>query len=443
MLEAREACWGATGRNGGHCQPLLYGHPSDPSIGQFELANFAAISGLIGALDIDCEFHAQPGVHALYSTESLNAAKSSLATLAQTCPEHAAQMQLFTSSKDLASLRVPSAKGAIVNKTAARMWPYKFVAHILETLLTAPHDGKHGRLNLQTHTPALSLSASSNDSSSDSSSSSSSSSKWTITTPRGTISTPRIILATNGYTSFLLPSFADLLVPCRGQMSALLPPAHLRGPARRLTASFGFMGPRQDDYLVQRPDIARRAAGATEHLMYGGGRARGPSLGVSDDSGVDAAVARYLRTELGVLLGSGRSAAAAEEEREEEEAAGRAAAPREELEATHEWTGIMGFSRDDVPFVGPVPGSPGVILAAGYTGHGMPNAWLCGAAAAIMAAREDAGDGEGAVKAAVEDPDVRLPRAYVLDEARLERVRAMKTVAEQDALGFYKAEFAD
>ncbi len=35
------------------------------------------------------------------------------------------------------------------------------------------------------------------------------------------------------------------------------------------------------------------------------------------------------------------------------------------------WAGIMGFSPDGLPFAGPLPSSPGVLLLGGYTGHGM------------------------------------------------------------------------
>jgi glycine/D-amino acid oxidase-like deaminating enzyme len=35
------------------------------------------------------------------------------------------------------------------------------------------------------------------------------------------------------------------------------------------------------------------------------------------------------------------------------------------------WSGTMGFSPDGLPVVGTVPGVPGAIYAAGFTGHGM------------------------------------------------------------------------
>ncbi|CAA9244058.1 MAG: hypothetical protein AVDCRST_MAG93-1452, partial [uncultured Chloroflexia bacterium] len=36
------------------------------------------------------------------------------------------------------------------------------------------------------------------------------------------------------------------------------------------------------------------------------------------------------------------------------------------------WAGIMGFSRDALPFIGPVPPNDGLFVASGFTGHGMP-----------------------------------------------------------------------
>jgi glycine/D-amino acid oxidase-like deaminating enzyme len=44
---------------------------------------------------------------------------------------------------------------------------------------------------------------------------------------------------------------------------------------------------------------------------------------------------------------------------------------------THRWAGTMGFSPDELPLVGQVPGAPGLSVCAGYTGHGMGFAAAC------------------------------------------------------------------
>lgn len=348
MLEAREACWGATGRNGGHCQPLLFEDPHDPSIGHFELANFRALQSLIADEGIEeAEFVEQRGVRAIYDKRHLDDAEMALAIMKTTAPELSGMMKFVTDKKELESYRIPTALGAVVTSVAARMWPYKFVSHVLTSLLTS--NDLNGSFNLQTLTPAEAVTASNSETGS-----------WCIKTPRGTIQAKKVILCTNAYTSHLLPDFADLIVPCRGQMSALIPLPSLQGEGR-LKTSLGFLGDDADDYLIQRPN---EKGG---HMMFGGGRHMGESLGVTDDSVIDESTAKYLRTRLVTALGLPESK------------------DKAYFMSTHMWTGIMGFSRDERPWVGPVPEHRNMYIAAGFTGHGMPNTWLSGKAVALMA----------------------------------------------------------
>ncbi|KAK3075793.1 hypothetical protein LTR53_000618 [Teratosphaeriaceae sp. CCFEE 6253] len=392
MLEAREACWGATGRNGGHCQPLLFESPHDPSIGHFELRNFHALQDLIKEENIDCEFVAQPGVRSIYSQHHLDETIMALKTMEETAPELHAMMRLVTSKEDLARYRIPTAEGALVTTVAARMWPYKLVAHILSSLLTSTE--LSGSLNLQTLTPVTAVTPAESNG-------------WTVSTPRGPIQAQKVILATNAYTSHLLPSFADLIVPCRGQMSALEPLPSVSGD-HRLKSSLGFLGDGLDDYLIQRPN--ERGG----HLMFGGGRQHGPSIGVTDDSVVDPATAQYLRSRLvdALSLPEGKAV---------------------EFKAAAEWSGIMGFSRDERPWVGPVPGvAPGLFVSAGYTGHGMPNTWLCGKAVALMVLKssEYPADPEWAVEVAA--GEVGLPASYRLTAERMVSATKIEGVEQKD-----------
>ncbi|KAI5243946.1 FAD dependent oxidoreductase [Aureobasidium subglaciale] len=355
VLEAREVCWGATGRNGGHCLPMFYEHPHDPSISNFEYANFLALSNLVAAQNISCEWNTQPGIRGLYSTEEVELARIAVTTLQQNNPSLGAMVRVADKTEDLLklSLRVPEAKVTSLSPTD--------------------------------------------------------SGTWNLHTGRGNIVAKKVVLATNAYTSHLIPQMADLIVPCRGQMSALIPGSSFSGPSRT-TTSFAFIGPEMDDYLVQRPEDK----GA--HLMFGGGRSFGPSLGTCDDEEVDANVARYLRTSLPRLLVSGDGQG------------------ERELKAEYEWTGIMGFSRDGLPWVGAVPEHKGVFVVAGYTGHGMPNAWLCGKSVATMVIGDD-------MDAAMEKAtDEGLPRAYLLNEERIARARKLETVEVQDEDHMFKAE---
>lgn len=44
----------------------------------------------------------------------------------------------------------------------------------------------------------------------------------------------------------------------------------------------------------------------------------------------------------------------------------------------------MGYSFDYMPHVGHVPGKPGQLIIAGFTGYGMPKILLCGKGLAAM-----------------------------------------------------------
>lgn len=199
-------------QNGGHCQPIFFEYPDNPEIGFFELRNWHTLKSEIETNNISCEWVAQPGVRGIYSEAKFAQAKAAVETVKRTTPELGDMMEFITDPAELAKYHHPKAQGAVVTSVAARVWPYKFVAHILQDLLTASPDRLRGTFNLQTLTPAERICPSSDGKA------------WLVTTPRGSIKTHTLALATNAYTSHLLPSYSDLIIPCRGQMSALQPP---------------------------------------------------------------------------------------------------------------------------------------------------------------------------------------------------------------------------
>lgn len=289
-----------------------------------------------------CEWREVAGCRTFWSAPLMKAAIDDVARLKKNAPELGEMVTVVTDEAELKKHRVKGAAGATLTAKAASMWPYKYVAFILERLI------KEGRLNLQTKTPVTSM-----EPCPDEWKGAAVGARYSVHTSRGIINARHVILATNGYTSHLLPSFADLIVPVRGEMSALLPPPG----SERLGHSYGFVGahgqdPNHDDYLVQRPFSG--VLNPAGHLMYGGGRGEGrlETIGMTDDSVIDEGSAAYLRR---TLLGALDLAGEAES--------------MKELTATHQWTGIMGYSRDNHPWVGPVPGQPGVWLVGGYTGQ--------------------------------------------------------------------------
>lgn len=232
-------------------------------------------------------------------------------------------------------------------------------------------------------------------------------------TPNGTILTPHVVHATNGWVSHLVEPMRQKVAPTRGTMSAQRPGTALghttRGGARSYVFYPGGLG---YDYLTQLP-------GGERELMFGGGWASAfdsavGDVGLADDSAYSIAVASHLAGALPLYFGAGAWGREAPPATGGEEAGlwgeGRTKA---------QWGGILGISADGMPWVGRLPhkiagraappesstpratnkedgeartttAPPGEWISAGYTGEGMVHAWMCGKALAGMVLdRED------------------------------------------------------
>jgi sarcosine oxidase, subunit beta len=56
----------------------------------------------------------------------------------------------------------------------------------------------------------------------------------------------------------------------------------------------------------------------------------------------------------------------------------------------HGWAGLEAFTPDDLPVLGPVPGVEGLLVAAGFSGHGFALAPVVGDILASLALGTDA-----------------------------------------------------
>lgn len=166
--------------------------------------------------------------------------------------------------------------------------------------------------------------------------------RWQLRTAAGMVSAERVILCTNAYTHRLLP-WAPI-VPTRGQVAAT-------APLSRVVVPF----PMYADHGFQ---YWRQTAGGV--LVVGGWR----NLAMVEETG-----------ETEMLHGQIQQVLA--------DFAARVAGEPPDLR--HRWAGIMGFTPDAVPLVGAVDGAPDLFLAAGYSGHGVAMAFLCGARVAQRA----------------------------------------------------------
>jgi glycine/D-amino acid oxidase-like deaminating enzyme len=415
MLEARNTCWGATGRNGGHCKPMLYQSGEfvdmcsvfgvDEALKriQFEALNLQLVKDYVERERVNCEWVETPSADVFYEAAPFLLAKQNIEALGKVAPEIAAKLRVVENRRELReSLRTPTAVGAVVF-TAGKLSPYKLVSHILKKAV------KEQGLNLQTTTPACSVSRDGD--------------RWAVETPRGTVAADRVIFATNAHTAHLLPAFRGWIYPVRAQMSALVPPKSLKD--RPLTHTYGLV--RHDRktacYLVQRPLDEDGSGG---ELMLGGGREFEEHCGVGlQDGGINSNVALGLRTSiagyfadetgydgeepteesnrelrksfiekfrrlrLGTAAGHDVWDAAewmGAHEDEEDLERRKPAEAKKECKARMEWSGTMGFSKDQRPFVGKVPAvgeedaarlgidkmddTKGLWMLAGFEGHG-------------------------------------------------------------------------
>jgi glycine/D-amino acid oxidase-like deaminating enzyme len=379
-------------------------------VAAFELETYHFLENLVEENNIPCDWVSFSGVHTALTQDVFDLATTAVKSLKLQHPDLGSQVDI-ADEDTLASLRVAAVKGAIVQKHAASLWPYKLVVWVLEELLaTFPAPS----FNLQTNTPVTDLKQRSDGAG------------WTLTTSRGRITAKTVLLCTNGYTSRLLPSFSDLIVPVRGQIAAILPPrrSSTEMPAK-LQHSYLFSGnypPRfREDYLVQRPLPAGE-------LIFGGGRFMAEGLGVGEwrDDAIEESVSTHLRGKLSPPLDLTPGTPHTNHHQSQEPDGVL-------LHASYEWTGVMGYSRDSRPWVGAVPENlggggvnGGLWICGGYTGHGMP--------VAALAAREVVKHMTGSDDASPRH--VRFPEQWRLTEARVESARKeLMTLREQEEAG--------
>jgi len=167
----------------------------------------------------------------------------------------------------------------------------------------------------------------------------------TLVSPKGRLSAAMLLLASNAWTGLLHPAFDGAIVGMRGQMLATEP-----CPERILPmpvyVDFGF------EYFRQLPD---------GRVLAGGGRRASLDTELTFVDRPTEAVQGAIESFLHSCFPSTRG-----------------------LKITHRWAGIMGFSCDELPNLGPVPGAVNVYAAAGYHGHGLGYAVLAARAASEM-----------------------------------------------------------
>jgi glycine/D-amino acid oxidase-like deaminating enzyme len=353
LVDARALCAGATGRNGGHVKvqtATLAALPTE--------AERNALSAYVGrvrrglgelvraeGLEAACEFEIRRSYDVFTSAEELARVKS-VVDVAVAGGEAWVE-DVWYLNADIAE-GITGIKGAVgaFSVPAVSFWPYRLVAGLLERMLVRWPT----RLNVQMHTPVLSLADNTEGN--------------VLETFRGRIRADKVVLATNAWTAGLLPQFKEAIIPVRGMASHHSPAVPIH-PHLSNTYNIAYAG-KGVDYLNPRPDGG---------IVVGGGAwmfssDRNTWYDNFDDSypfsgKVQEYWSEYMQKN---FLGWEGSKAVADVV----------------------WLGIMGRTPDGQPHIGRVPGSQSRWLLAGFNGGGM--SIICTAAQAVAAmVRADVG----------------------------------------------------
>ncbi|KAM0542732.1 hypothetical protein ACHAPJ_012665 [Fusarium lateritium] len=348
ILEARQACSGATGRNGGHLKPDPYNRPANllathgieaaTEAAEFEAKNLTEVKRVIEKEGLECDFVFTRAVDALMSDTICDKMKSGVDSLRK---GGLSVMQDVYFARGAEAEQLSGVKGAkgCFSYTTGHLFPYKLITQLLSKAVDAG-------VNLQTHTPVTGITTKPDKEG-----------YLTLTTPRGEVRATKIVYATNGYTSSILPEFKDKIIPVRGICSHIKPG---KSPAPLLPNSYIIRwSDTKYEYLVPRLDGSIVVGGARSVYYHD---LSSWYDNTNDDQLIESAKTYFDGYMQRVFRGWEDSGAY----------------------TSKVWTGIMGYSSDGLPHVGVVPGRRNQFMIAGFSGHGMPQIFLSAKGVASM-----------------------------------------------------------
>ncbi|KAJ0146655.1 hypothetical protein HZ326_10660 [Fusarium oxysporum f. sp. albedinis] len=337
VLEARQLCSGATG---GHLKPdsynaisrlaSEYGVEAAAEVANFEYANVEAVARFIRDEKVDCDFVLTRAIDVQFSDRHQDKLEAGYKSLLENGIE--ATERTYCAPREYAE-KLSGIKGAkgCFSYTAGHLWPYKLIHHMLEKAIAKG-------INLQTNTPVQMVSSERDENE-----------LWTITTGRGVVKARQVIMATNAYTAALLPEYDGKIIPYRAICSRIVSP----GRPPLLTNSYALRFNEWDfDYLIPRPDGSIIVGGARQTYI----KHLEDWYKNADDSDLIDRARHYFDGYMQRHFHGWEDSGAYVDDI---------------------WTGIMGYSSDRLPRVGPIPDRPGMFIMGGFTGHGMPQVFLC------------------------------------------------------------------
>ncbi|WWC58905.1 uncharacterized protein I303_101450 [Kwoniella dejecticola CBS 10117] len=379
LLEARELCSGATGRNAGHCKPdqwrgftkyaNAFGAEEAIKILKNEQQTWEGLVSYVRKHNVDCDLWVGKTLDVLMTDDVAAVAKKTLSDYKAAGGDVS---KIEVTSDPAQAEKVSRIKGAksVYAWDASSLHPWKLIAHINKQSLELG-------LNLQTWTPVTKVSGSADD--------------WTVHTDRGNIRTPVVIHATNAYAGALLPETKGAIKPCPHMCNKVLPPSTFAG-SKSLQNSYAVVYPSGMYTINARPT-------SDGILLFGGAAPNQHKLleyvGEDQRRRIDDSLMNFEPvTEAVKKLGT--------EGFEDEPEHGS------KVLYDYAWSGIIARSADQVPFIGAVPNKKGQWMCAGHNGHGMARIFTCAPALAKLV--------QGATW-----EEIGLPQCFEVTKERLEK----------------------
>jgi glycine/D-amino acid oxidase-like deaminating enzyme len=292
MLDAREICSGATGRNGGHTKAASYrsymqhaeelGKEEALKIARLEYANIVETHRMAERMSINCESKLCDTVDVIYDKSTFDMGKLAIQALrvdAKEDEKEVGQMAYYEIYDDITNVESElhvAAKNTnpTLAKTeelagafkylAGRIHAYRFTTGVLQ------HCVRQG-LQLRANTPVHAVRPSTSPVYDGMSA-------WDVFTQYSTITTRNVVVATNGYTPYLVSELQGAIVPMRGQITAQRPGRGTKLPSPLLT-TYSFIYREGYEYMIPRP-----LPGGDQHIVTGGGLGRLPNAGAIEAS---------------------------------------------------------------------------------------------------------------------------------------------------------------
>ena len=327
LLEAHVPGWGASGRNGGQVNPGLKADPDEVEKrygadlgGRMNSLSGAApgfVFDLIQRLKIECDARRNGTLRAATSPRQALRLRSTAAQLSR----RGAPVELLEGEALAQAIGTRRYALAMLDRRGGDLNPLRYA----RGLAAAAHAAG---AELYDNSRALRLQNQGQ--------------LWQVSTAGGSISAPRVVLATNGYTDGLWPELKKTIIPVFGAMAASAPLSE--------TAARSILPGRSVLYEIGAITHYYRVD-AGQRLLFGG---RGPMREVSDAAAIKhlLAYARRLWPAIGPLAW------------------------------THVWGGQLAMTTDHYPHVHEP--QPGVSICLGYNGRGVAMATVMGA---LLAAR--------------------------------------------------------